>query len=101
MYVYCTELQVDEPQSINTNFFKGYVLEASPLPKLPVASLEPVTKPQDIFYADLDHQSREEEAINGTKGVIRSTSNDTRHPLVLFLDGVVSGYGVDCCQEYC
>lgn len=101
MYVYCTEIQVDEPRSIDTNLFKGYVLEASPLPRLPVASLEPVTKPQDIFHADLNHQSREEEAINGTQGVIRSTSNTARYPLVLFLDGIVSDHGVDYCQEYC
>ncbi len=101
MYVCYDEIQVDEPQSIDTDLFKGYVLEASPLPKIPVVSLEPMTKPQDIFHAYLDHQSREEEAINGTKSLIRSTSNDGRYPLVLFLDGIVSDYGTNFCQEYC
>jgi len=100
MYVHYNEIQAVKPQSVRTNFLKGYVLEASPLPRLPVASLEPVTKPQDTFYADLNHQSREEEAINGTQGVIHSTSNDARYPMVLFLDGIVSKYGMDRCQEY-
>jgi len=66
-----------------------------------VVSLEPVTQPQDIFYADLNHQSWEEEAINGTKGMIRSTSNHARYPIILFLDGIVSNHGMDRCQEYC
>lgn len=90
MCVYYNDSRLHDRQFIYTDFFKGYVLEASPLPRLPVASLQPVTKPQDSFYADLNHQSREEEAINGTKGMIQFTGNKARYPVVLLLDGIVS-----------
>ncbi|KAL9597609.1 MAG: hypothetical protein Q9219_005048 [cf. Caloplaca sp. 3 TL-2023] len=48
----------------------GYVLEASPLPKLPVTALQSVQSPQPTFKVALNHQSQEEEAINGNNPVI-------------------------------
>ncbi|KAI4155630.1 MAG: hypothetical protein L6R39_001197 [Caloplaca ligustica] len=66
----------------------GYVLEASPLPRLPVTGLQPVPKPQPTFEVDLDHQSREEEAVNGNSSTIRYGTGYRRYPFLLLLDGI-------------
>lgn len=76
------------------NSEKGYILEASPLPKLPVTGLQSAEKPFEDFYANLDHQSREEEAINGRDGRIEYSPPFARYPVVLMLDGVVSSEAV-------
>jgi 21S rRNA (GM2251-2'-O)-methyltransferase len=70
----------------------GYILEASPLPKLPVTSLGQLTSNDglDGFEVSLDYQSREEAAVNGTSNfipILRKLSG--RKPLVLLLDGIV------------
>ena len=67
----------------------GYILEASPLPKLPVVAFEPIPKPQAPFYISLDHQSREEEAINGSQPRIQYKTGFSRYPFVLLLDGIL------------
>lgn len=99
----------------------GFVLEASPLPQLPVTSLGRVVDPSSPgesgstapgFHVELDHQSAEEAAVNGTDGFIRSASaaaaaaanvfapvrdesgdewptRGTRRPLVLLLNEIV------------
>ena len=74
----------------------GYILEASPLPKLPVASYEPVSSITDgYFTTTLTHQSREEEDINGTNNQIPSLSrfagdsSQRRYPFTLLLDGIL------------
>lgn len=70
----------------------GYILEASPLPRLPVLSLGAVTVKDglDGFEVALDHQSREDAAINGTGTFIRNHMvKSRRHPLVLYLDSIV------------
>lgn len=69
---------------------KGYILEASPLPKLPITGLQSAEKPFENFHANLDHQSREEEAINGRDGRVEYSPPFARYPVVLMLDGVVS-----------
>ena len=38
----------------------------------------------------LDHQSREDEAINGKDTLIGYKPSFSRYPFVLFLDGIVS-----------
>lgn len=81
--------------------FKGYILEASPLPQLPVASLRRMEKPQFTFDAELQHQSREEEAINGTDGMIRAATTNARYPIVLLLDGIVSTFNLNYHKEHC
>ncbi|KAH8821075.1 hypothetical protein F5884DRAFT_766484 [Xylogone sp. PMI_703] len=70
----------------------GYILEASPLPKLPVTSLGELVKNEDMitgFEVELDHQSREDAAINGTDNFIPYRPNVTgRKPFVLLLDSI-------------
>ena len=53
-------------------------------------------KPKDTFHLNLTHQSREDEAINGTSGVISYTGKHVRYPLILFLDGIVSALYMKC-----
>jgi len=68
----------------------GYILEASPLPRLPVKSLGAVN--QFGFELELDHQSREEAEVNGNEKFISTQSASSqslkRNPLVLYLDSV-------------
>lgn len=44
----------------------------------------------DEFRAILDHQSREDEAINGTDSKIHYVPGFARYPFILMLDGIVS-----------
>ena len=67
----------------------GYILEASPLPKLPVAGFRAVEKRNGLFHVILDHQSREDEAINGTSPNIKYDVGFPRFPFVLLLDGIL------------
>lgn len=70
----------------------GYILEASPLPRLPVTHLGEFKSDdlQDGFEVSIDHQSREEAAVNGTSNFIRTRKNRSgRKPLVLLLDSIV------------
>ncbi|KFY26248.1 hypothetical protein V493_04197 [Pseudogymnoascus sp. VKM F-4281 (FW-2241)] len=73
----------------------GYILEASPLPKLPVLSLGEVTVTDEKqgFKLVLGHQSREEAAVNGTSDFVHvnslSRSGDGRKPFVLLLDSIL------------
>lgn len=76
--------------SLIANAEKGYILEASPLPKIPVTELQSVEKPGGGIYAALDHQSREEEAINGVDGMLEYSPGFIRYPFILMLDGIVS-----------
>ncbi|ESZ92581.1 hypothetical protein SBOR_7041 [Sclerotinia borealis F-4128] len=69
----------------------GYILEASPLPRLPLLSLGEVIDQEDSFAIKLalDHQSREEMEINGTDTIIKVGKASTgRRPLVLLLDSI-------------
>jgi 21S rRNA (GM2251-2'-O)-methyltransferase len=70
----------------------GYVLETSPLPRLPVTGLGELTAQdgKEGFTVSVDYQSREEAAVNGTENFIplaRSASG--RKPFVLLLDSIV------------
>ncbi|PYH81863.1 RNA methyltransferase, TrmH family [Aspergillus uvarum CBS 121591] len=79
----------------------GVVLEASPLPQLPVAHFHRVASvTEENFQVELGVQSREEAAVNGTDTLVpinharwladNSESMDSTHryPVVLLLDGV-------------
>lgn len=70
----------------------GYILEASPLPKLPINSLGEL-QDQDGkqgFSVVLDHQSREEAAVNGRSDFIEVPwTQDSRKPFVLLLDSIL------------
>lgn len=67
----------------------GYILEASPLPKLPVVGFQAVVKRNGSFHVILDHQSREDEAVNGTSTDIKYDVGFPRYPFVLLLDGIL------------
>jgi 21S rRNA (GM2251-2'-O)-methyltransferase len=68
----------------------GYILETSPLPKLPLISLGSlITDGAPGFMVNLDYQSREEAAINGTTPFIPLPYSPSRKPLVLLLDSIL------------
>ncbi|KAI2463461.1 hypothetical protein F4781DRAFT_416511 [Annulohypoxylon bovei var. microspora] len=67
----------------------GFVLEASPLPQLPVKSLGPFTEESTTgFDVTLAHQSIEEAQINGTDDFIKCVLPPNRKPFILLLDRV-------------
>ncbi|KAM7199256.1 RNA methyltransferase [Naviculisporaceae sp. PSN 640] len=74
----------------------GYILEASPIPQLPVnglgayteASQDPAHLYKSGFEITLAHQSSEEAAVNGTDPFI-VTAKSTRKPLVVVLDQIL------------
>ena len=83
--------RVNAESGVNNNEHpQGYILEASPLPKLPVIGLQPVLELKAAFHVSLDHQSREEEIVNGKNSNIEQQSTFPRYPLVLLVDGIVS-----------
>ncbi|KAI1270556.1 RNA methyltransferase [Xylariaceae sp. FL1019] len=69
----------------------GIVLEASPLPQLPLKALgslsEDPTKPG--FSVEIGHQSSEEAQINGTSDFVSYSLPKDRKPMVLLLDGIL------------
>ncbi|KAJ5094825.1 hypothetical protein N7456_010686 [Penicillium angulare] len=76
----------------------GCILEASPLPKLPVRALNAVqAATDDHFSVELAPQTREEAVVNGTNNklaVIQAPSlpgaeKASRFPVALLLDGIV------------
>ena len=74
----------------NSRPHNGYILESSPLPRLPVTSLGTVEDDLTEFQVALDHQSREEAAVNGSSNKIKLTNNPLgRNPFVLFLDSIL------------
>lgn len=68
----------------------GYVLEASPLPQLPVTALGEVSANQSLpgFNVSIGHQSTEEARVNGTADFI-ITEPSVHKPFVLLLDQVL------------
>ncbi|KAI1136132.1 hypothetical protein F5Y05DRAFT_391633 [Hypoxylon sp. FL0543] len=67
----------------------GSILEASPLPQLPVKSLGAVTEePTSGFNVTLTHQSAEEAQVNGTSNFIKCDLPPNRKPFVLLLDRI-------------
>ncbi|KAE8394215.1 Alpha/beta knot methyltransferase [Aspergillus alliaceus] len=70
----------------------GCILEASPLPRLPVRSLRSVSSvEEDCFSVELGVQSREEALVNSTNDRIKINhwQQRRRYPVVLLLDGIV------------
>ncbi|KAK3325647.1 hypothetical protein B0H66DRAFT_548918 [Apodospora peruviana] len=70
----------------------GYILEASPLPQLPVTGLGPLAEKKSKvgFQVVLGHQSAEEAVINGTSDFIATAQYSKTHkPLVVVLDQVL------------
>lgn len=69
----------------------GFVLEASPLPQLPVTSLGNLEEsPTRLgFQIRLDHQTKEEEAINGAETFVPRSNDVTPKPFVLLLNEIL------------
>ncbi|CEI67098.1 unnamed protein product [Fusarium venenatum] len=69
----------------------GFVLEASPLPQLPVKSLGKLEESTGRlgFHVDLDYQTREEAAVNGTDTFIRRSNDVAPKPFVLLLNEIM------------
>ncbi|ODA80235.1 hypothetical protein RJ55_03193 [Drechmeria coniospora] len=69
----------------------GFVLETSPLPQLPVKALGKLEEsPTRLgFHVQLDHQTKEEEAVNGTGTFIRRSTDVTPKPFVLLLNEIL------------
>lgn len=69
----------------------GFVLEASPLPRRPVKALGKLeeTPARLGFHVELDYQSKEEEAINGTDTFIPRKNNSAPKPFVLLLNEIL------------
>ncbi|EFQ88423.1 hypothetical protein PTT_15708 [Pyrenophora teres f. teres 0-1] len=67
----------------------GLILEASPPPILPITQLRAASIEEGAFNLSLDRQSAEEEAINGKQELYEYKSDGWRHPLILYIDGVV------------
>ena len=67
----------------------GYILEASPIPKLPTKGLLPVLQSPRHFDVVLGYQSAEEEVVNGSTGEVPVHQQVDWYPLVLFLDGIL------------
>lgn len=69
----------------------GCVIEASPLPRLPVKCLQTISPSGDHFAVELAPQSREEAAVNRMDShiAIQHSPLRRRYPVVVLLDGVV------------
>ncbi|KAL6906969.1 hypothetical protein GGI43DRAFT_248011 [Trichoderma evansii] len=69
----------------------GFVLETSPLPRLPVKSLSKLEEtPGKLgFHVELDYQSKEEEEINGQDTFIPRKNDNAPKPFVLLLNEIL------------
>jgi 21S rRNA (GM2251-2'-O)-methyltransferase len=68
----------------------GVILETSPLPVPPITELKPASLEHEMFSVGVDSQSAEDAIVNGTQELYSYKSAGWRHPLVLYVDGVVS-----------
>ena len=70
----------------------GWILEASPVPKLPVMVMSPVISPSDPINVSVGWESEEQKAVNsifdvtGNKATIPSVRPTHRFPFMLLLD---------------
>lgn len=67
----------------------GVILEASPLPVPPITELKTVSMEDESFSVTLDSQSAEDVLVNGKQELYSYKSGGWRHPLILYVDGVV------------
>ncbi|KAI1308535.1 RNA methyltransferase [Xylaria venustula] len=69
----------------------GFVLEASPLPQLPLKALGQLSEDpgKQLFHVEIAHQSSEDAKINGTLDFVRYQLPKERNPFVLLLDGIL------------
>ncbi|KAF1833748.1 alpha/beta knot [Decorospora gaudefroyi] len=67
----------------------GVVLESSPLPVPPITELKTASIEDESFSVALDSQSAEDLLVNGKQELYLYKSGGWRHPLILYVDGVV------------
>ncbi|KAF2642783.1 hypothetical protein P280DRAFT_516547 [Massarina eburnea CBS 473.64] len=67
----------------------GFVLETSPLPVPPITELQSSSVRDATFQIALDKQSKEDAVVNGKQKLYSYKSAGWRHPLVLYVDGVL------------
>ena len=69
----------------------GCILEASPLPQLPIKALGRLREdgPEPAMEVVIGRQSKEEEEINGTDPLVTYTPNRKQKPLIVFLHHIV------------
>ena len=68
----------------------GVILELSPLPVPPITELKTVSIEDESFGVAVDSQSAEDLLVNGKQELYSYKSGGWRHPLILYVDGVVS-----------
>jgi 21S rRNA (GM2251-2'-O)-methyltransferase len=68
----------------------GVILESSPLPVPPITELKTSSVEDESFSIGLDTQTKEDEDVNGKQELYSYRSGGWRHPLILYVDGVVS-----------
>ncbi|KAF2193814.1 alpha/beta knot [Zopfia rhizophila CBS 207.26] len=67
----------------------GFILESSPLPQLPITELGAYSIKSGSFDVVIPHQSREDIQVNGTQDHYKYKSGGWKHPLILYIDGVL------------
>ena len=67
----------------------GFILEASPLPQQPIISMDAASMSDGFFRVLLDKQSAEDAAVNGIETNYSYKSTGWRHPLLVYVDGVL------------
>jgi 21S rRNA (GM2251-2'-O)-methyltransferase len=68
----------------------GVILESSALPVPPITELKPASFEDESFSVTLDSQTAEDALINGKQELYPYKAAGWRHPLILYVDGVVS-----------
>ncbi|KAI1363790.1 RNA methyltransferase [Xylaria arbuscula] len=69
----------------------GCILEASPVPQLPLKALGPLSEDPNKpgFHVTVAHQSSEDAQVNGTSDFVSYRLPNGRNPFVLLLDGIL------------
>ncbi|KAF1945306.1 hypothetical protein EJ02DRAFT_419581 [Clathrospora elynae] len=67
----------------------GVILESSPLPVPPITELRTSSVEDESFSVALDSQSAEDLLVNGKQELYSYKAAGWRHPLILYVDGVV------------
>ncbi|CAO2655962.1 Nn.00g047650.m01.CDS01 [Neocucurbitaria sp. VM-36] len=67
----------------------GVILESSPLPVPPITELKTASVTDESFSVAIDSQSAEDALVNGKQELYPYKSAGWRHPLILYVDGVL------------
>ncbi|KAF1994978.1 alpha/beta knot, partial [Amniculicola lignicola CBS 123094] len=67
----------------------GILLEASELPRPPIAELSKASITDNTFHVELQSQSKEDAQVNGTQNKYTYDSAGWKHPFVLYMDGIL------------